>query len=430
MIGGVKVEPVKYPTKGTGRLIFKDVMLSPCGNIAISPVSGIDKEVSLAIRTGYVGEGPFESGAVHAQVGRSNVGDGAGKGIGLENHRFSGFSVPVGSHKVNSVFGARVGRRFGGITSDGSGVCINGKSTGQSGCGPSRSVSADGNGVGGLNGKGYPGVEGDQGVRGYDHRSGFTADCGVQTADLAVGEGYVVEAEVLQATLEPIVVSVFTGSKVNVLFLFDPYGVVHRGGLNGRAIDVGLCDSRVALVGEGDHGPLFGRDPIGVVDPHIGVGAHSKAVMYVTAVGVVVVTKFEKVVSAASGEYCAPSAGTDFVTQPDVCGVLAIGRHAHDPMVGDADEDGHNTYMGWRLYRGTSTVLKTFAYDGSENTTILVSRGGQGAATTMSTTHLDSPATTSAVTYKTMVQRNSPSNRDLRINWTSTQSMTLMEIAQ
>lgn len=102
----------------------------------------------------------------------------------------------------------------------------------------------------------------------------------------------------------------------------------------------------------------------------------------------------------------------------------------HDPMHGDADQDGHNTYMGWRLYRGTSTVLKTFAYDGSENTTILVSRGGQGAATTMSTTHLDSPATTSAVTYKTMVQRNSPSNRDLRINWTSTQSMTLMEIAQ
>ena len=102
----------------------------------------------------------------------------------------------------------------------------------------------------------------------------------------------------------------------------------------------------------------------------------------------------------------------------------------HDPMHGDADQDGHNTYMGWRLYRGTSTVLKTFAYGGSENTTILVSRGGQGAATTMSTTHLDSPATTSAVTYKTMVQRVSPSNRELRINWTSTQSMTLMEIAQ
>lgn len=102
----------------------------------------------------------------------------------------------------------------------------------------------------------------------------------------------------------------------------------------------------------------------------------------------------------------------------------------HDPMVGDADEDGHNVYAGWRLYRGTSTVLKTFAYNGSENTTILISRGGQASAGTMSTTHLDSPATTSAVTYKTMVQRNSPSNRELRINWPSTQSMTLMEIAQ
>jgi hypothetical protein len=104
--------------------------------------------------------------------------------------------------------------------------------------------------------------------------------------------------------------------------------------------------------------------------------------------------------------------------------------NVHDPIHGDADQDGHNTYAGWRLYRGTSTVLKTFANGGSENTTILVSRGGQGAATTMSTTHLDSPATTSAVTYKTMMQRSSPSNRELRINWTSTQSMTLMEIAQ
>jgi|TARA_R100000482_G_C5119901_1_gene145111 hypothetical protein len=102
----------------------------------------------------------------------------------------------------------------------------------------------------------------------------------------------------------------------------------------------------------------------------------------------------------------------------------------HDPMVGDSDQDGHNVYAGWRLYRGTSTVLKTFAYNGSENTTILISRGGQQSATTMSTFHLDSPATTSAVTYKTMVQRNSPSNRELRINWPSTQSMTLMEIAQ
>ena len=257
------------------------------------------------------------------------------------------------------MLGARIGGCSACISGDGSGVGIDVQSTGQSGCGPSRRVSADGNGVGGLNGKGYPGVEGDQGVRGYDHRSGFTADCGVQATDLAVGEGDVVKAEVLQATLEPIAVSVFTGSKVNVLILFDPYGVVHRCGLNGRAIDVGLCNSRVALVGEGDHGPLFGRDPIGVVDPHIGVGAHSKAVVDVTAVGVVVVTKFEKVVSAASGEYCAPSAGADFVTQPDVCGVLAIGRHAHDPMVGDGDlivgasaEAHRGAMMAWEASDG------------------------------------------------------------------------------
>ena len=102
----------------------------------------------------------------------------------------------------------------------------------------------------------------------------------------------------------------------------------------------------------------------------------------------------------------------------------------HDPIHGDCDQDGHSEYAGWRLYRGSSTVLKTFAYAGSENTTILTARGGQSAVTTMSTFHFDSPATTSAVTYKTMVQRNSPSNRSLRINWTGTQSMTLMEIAQ
>ena len=58
------------------------------------------------------------------------------------------------------MFGARVGRRFGGITSDGSGVCINGKSTGQSGCGPIRGKGTHGNGVGGLNREGDSGIEG------------------------------------------------------------------------------------------------------------------------------------------------------------------------------------------------------------------------------------------------------------------------------
>ena len=79
-------------------MIFQNVMLGPGADVAVPAVCGIDKEVSLAIRTGYVGEGPFESGAVHAQVGRSNVGDGAGKGIGLEYHGLGGFSIPVGSH--------------------------------------------------------------------------------------------------------------------------------------------------------------------------------------------------------------------------------------------------------------------------------------------------------------------------------------------
>ena len=102
----------------------------------------------------------------------------------------------------------------------------------------------------------------------------------------------------------------------------------------------------------------------------------------------------------------------------------------HEPMHGDADQDGHNEYAGWRLYRGSSTVLKTFVYGGLENLTILTARAGQNATNTMSTTHLDSPATTSAVTYKTMVNRYSGGNRSLRINWPGTQSMTLMEIAQ
>jgi len=101
-----------------------------------------------------------------------------------------------------------------------------------------------------------------------------------------------------------------------------------------------------------------------------------------------------------------------------------------DPIHGDSDQDGHHEYCGWRLYRGTSTVLKTFAYGGTENLTMLTARGGQSAVVTMSTMHLDSPATTSAVTYKTMVNRYSSGNRTLRINWPGTQSMTLMEISQ
>tara|TARA_B100000035_G_C21007986_1_gene558243 strand:- start:177 stop:740 length:564 start_codon:yes stop_codon:yes gene_type:complete len=102
----------------------------------------------------------------------------------------------------------------------------------------------------------------------------------------------------------------------------------------------------------------------------------------------------------------------------------------YDPMHGDCDQDGHNEYIGWRLYKGTSTVLKTFVYNGSEILTMLASRGGQSAVQTMTTTHLDSPATTSAVTYKTMINRYSSSNRSLRINWNGTQSMVLQEIAQ
>ena len=212
----------------------------------------------------------------------------------------------------------------------------------------------------GLNGKGDPGVEGNQGIRGYDHRSGFTADCGVQTADFAVGEGDVVEAEVLQASLEPVGVSILVGSEVNVPFLFDPYGVVHRGGLNWRPIDVSLGDSRIALVCEGYHAPLFGRDPIGVVDPHIGVGTHSKAVVHVTAVGVVVVTKFEKIVSSSPSENSTPGSGAHFITQPDVGGVLTIVGHTHRPMVGDGDfvvgasaEAHRRSVVPWEASDGT-----------------------------------------------------------------------------
>ena len=99
-------------------------MLGPGTDVAVPAVCGIDEEVSLAIRTGYVGEGPFESGAVHTQVGGSNVGDGTGKGIGLEYHGLGGFSIPVGSHQADRMLGARVGGCSACISGDGSGVGI------------------------------------------------------------------------------------------------------------------------------------------------------------------------------------------------------------------------------------------------------------------------------------------------------------------
>lgn len=138
-------------------------------------------------------------------------------------------------------------------------------------------------------------------------------------------------------------------------------------------------------------------------------------------------TQANQVVITSSGSWV-NTGNTATITPKFATSKILI--NVHDPIVGDADQDGHNVYAGWRLYRGTSTVLKTFAYNGSELDSLLISRGGQQSASTMSTTHLDSPATTSSITYKTMVNRYSSSNRELRINWPSTQSMTLMEIAQ
>jgi hypothetical protein len=101
----------------------------------------------------------------------------------------------------------------------------------------------------------------------------------------------------------------------------------------------------------------------------------------------------------------------------------------NDPMHGDCDGDGQNEYAGWRLYRD-STVLRHFVYNGTENLAMITSRAGQNAIQSQTITYLDSPSTTSQVTYSTYVNRSALGNRSLRVNWNGTASITLMEIAQ
>ena len=105
-------------------MVFQYVMLSPCTHIAVASVRGVHEKVNFATRAGGIGEGTFQSRAVHTKVGRTTIGNGARQGIGLEDHGLRGFSVPVGSHEVDCMFGARVGGRSVGVASDGSGVGI------------------------------------------------------------------------------------------------------------------------------------------------------------------------------------------------------------------------------------------------------------------------------------------------------------------
>jgi hypothetical protein len=91
--------------------------------------------------------------------------------------------------------------------------------------------------------------------------------------------------------------------------------------------------------------------------------------------------------------------------------------------VSDVGKDTNNTYVGLRLLRGSTSIL-TFTNQAAWTGT--TTSNGVG---TCSANYLDSPATTSATTYK--VQFNSfqnSANAYVMIN-NSTSTITLMEIA-
>jgi hypothetical protein len=92
-----------------------------------------------------------------------------------------------------------------------------------------------------------------------------------------------------------------------------------------------------------------------------------------------------------------------------------------------ADRDGTEAGVNLKLLRG-STEIQTYTE------AIRVETGSSASKSTgvWSITYLDSPATTSATTYKTTCKPQSTANNGLtRAQWSSTPStITLMEVAQ
>ena len=77
--------------------------------------------------------------------------------------------------------------------------------------------------------------------------------------------------------------------------------------------------------------------------------------------------------------------------------------------------------IGLRLLRGASNLI-TFAYEGLQTNTTIVNKGG------FSTAYLDSPATTSSTTYKTMMANTGSNNASVTANENASSSIILIEI--
>jgi len=85
-------------------------------------------------------------------------------------------------------------------------------------------------------------------------------------------------------------------------------------------------------------------------------------------------------------------------------------------------KETNNTYMELKLLRGASDLIMIEGYGGFTNTTAATSFGSCSA------TYLDSPATTSSTTYKTMF-RSVNNNKGVYVQTnSSTSTMTLLEI--
>ena len=87
-------------------------------------------------------------------------------------------------------------------------------------------------------------------------------------------------------------------------------------------------------------------------------------------------------------------------------------------------KEGGNGYLQAQLARNGTGVIEFEREGGYDNTTGINNFGGTG------TSYLDSPATTSALTYKVQIRLGSPSGGSVSISNTSAQStISLLEIA-
>ena len=94
---------------------------------------------------------------------------------------------------------------------------------------------------------------------------------------------------------------------------------------------------------------------------------------------------------------------------------------ASEAIYGDTDGDNQSEYGEYRLLRDSSAIW-------TSNSSML-SRGGQTPFINSTFSYLDTPATTSAVTYKTQFNRSASGNRSVRMNAWGNANIILMEIA-